>query len=204
MDVEITEPDPMVPPHGIGAIEKGVAFVTKTTLLGHPLHAIVVAMPLGGLTFSCAMDWLFARSRAEKWRHAADASYAFGCGGMLLSAVTGLGDYLAVPSRTPAKRTANAHAILNVGALVLYAFGLRMRRHEALSPVSTALLSTAGVAAISLAGWYGGHLVYGHRVRVGEGATQHGRVLQMPGDARLSRKLEKLPDRFAPDFGPTL
>jgi nitrite reductase/ring-hydroxylating ferredoxin subunit/uncharacterized membrane protein len=132
------------------------------TPLGHPLHPLLVAIPLGSWTSALLFDVLGEEEAAQT--------------------LTGLGVLAAIPTAAAGlmdwrytaggeRRVGLAHAGLNTLALVAYAasWWLRRRGHRA----AGIGLSGLGGTALTGGGWLGGHLSYALGVGVDTTAFQH-------------------------------
>jgi uncharacterized membrane protein len=175
----------------------------KSTFLGHPLHPQLIVAPAGLLPFSFAMDVMFRRTRKLAYRDAAYYGLIGGLAGGAAAAVTGAMDYLTIPSGSHEKRTANVHASLNLAMIAAAAVNLAMRAagSDARSPVPFAL-SAIAFGGVLVSGWYGGHLVYQHGLRVkGHSLIERSREVKLPGDAHLERGLAAI-EHWVPSSGP--
>jgi uncharacterized membrane protein len=175
----------------------------QSTFLGHPLHPQLIVAPAGLLPFSFAMDLLFRATGRRSFRDAAYWSLAGGVVGGAAAGATGAMDYLTIPPGSAEKRTANVHAALNIALIAGAVVNLAMRTggSDARSPVPLALSAVAALG-VMVSGWYGGHLVYEHGLRVkGRSLIDRAPQARMPGDAQLERALVAV-DRMAPSRGP--
>lgn len=133
----------------------------------HPLHpmivtlpiAFLVAVPLADIGYWLTFDTFWAR--ASLWLVGAGLVTA------VLAAITGMMDFLKI--ERVRKRTAGwAHMFLNVAVLVLTIinFVLRTRDYTG-SVLPTGLVISVLVALLlGASGWFGGELVYRHKVSV--------------------------------------
>jgi uncharacterized membrane protein len=142
---------------------------------GHPLHPILVTVPIGAWVASLVFD--IASHVAHPAAFLAQGSLwliAVGLIGALAAAGAGVLDLLAIPERTKARRVAAIHACLNLAVTALYlaGFGWRYKSHPA--PVSAAqiALSVLSLIALAVSGYLGGKLAYRYGVRVADEATQ--------------------------------
>jgi uncharacterized membrane protein len=143
---------------------------------GHPLHPILVTVPIGSWVASFVFDII---SKVDDSNQGAFARGAFvllliGIVGAVLAAVFGLMDFTTIPSGTKAASTALTHMALNTVVLVLFIVNALLRKSHGLDSVSnTALvLSVVGLLILSTSGWLGGKLSYSYGVRVADEATQ--------------------------------
>ncbi|HEX8915138.1 MAG TPA: DUF2231 domain-containing protein [Humisphaera sp.] len=189
--------------------------MSKSTLAGHPLHPILITVPAGLLPFSLAMDVMKRASGGRsEFGDAAYYTLVGGVAGGLAAAAAGLADYLKLPKHGPANaklaRTANAHAMLNAGAMALYGLNLLLRRRDRADggDGSTAVpvaMSAVGTAALSVSAWYGAHLVYEHGVRVrGPDPLAKAPEIKPPGDERAAAALDRAAEAVVPAGGPEL
>lgn len=145
---------------------------SHSKVAGHPLHTILITLPLGLLSASLFFDF------KAKMRHNPDdakIARALIGGGVLtgmLAASVGLIDYRAIPNGTRAKQIGLTHAVGNVLMLSLFGLSWKKRRPNETMPDNSALvLSLLGAALSGLTGWLGGELVYRLGIGVDPGAN---------------------------------
>jgi uncharacterized membrane protein len=125
----------------------------------HPMHPILVALPIGLWIFALVCDLVRAAGGAANWATVATYCVAAGIVGALIAAVPGLIDYFSI-DEAEMKRIGTLHLAVNLGAVVLFVINLWLRfRQPAESNVPLAL-SIIGVLAIGIGGWLGGEMVY--------------------------------------------
>jgi uncharacterized membrane protein len=130
--------------------------------LGHPIHPVVVAAPIGAWVVSA---WYDARSIATgdaRDEHAADGALRLGIAGAVASAVTGVVQYL--DTHGAVRRETAVHAALNNVALGLYFRSAVLRRRG--DRARARRLSAAGLGIVGLSGYLGGDLAFRHGVGV--------------------------------------
>lgn len=145
---------------------------SKTKLLGHPAHQIVVSFPMGLLCTAALFDAVYVVHGGQTW--ALVAFYMIGAGvvGGVIAAVFGLIDYLAIPSGTRAKRIGGFHGLTSVTVVVCFAVSWLLRLGTSMAPAPLALLlSFSGAAFLGLAGWLGGELLNRMGVGIDDGAN---------------------------------
>ena len=143
---------------------------------GHPLHPILVTVPIGAWVSSLVFD-LASHVIADPGFLARGSLWLIGLGvvGALAAALVGFLDLLAIPTGTPAFRTGLVHAGLNLVVTAGYLSGFLWRRTSDLSisvgwgPLA---LSAACLAALAVSGYLGGMLAYRYGVRVADETTQ--------------------------------
>lgn len=130
--------------------------------LGHPLHPLLVALPIGSWTAASYLD-LTGRDRK-----AARRLVGLGIATALPAAVSGLNDWLTTAGVE--RRVGLVHAALNDAALTAYtaSWVTRHRGHHA----KGVLLALTGLLLTGGAGWLGGHLAYALGVGVDTTAFQ--------------------------------
>lgn len=169
---------------------------------GHPLHAMLTDLPIGGLVVGVGCDLLGRVLPDRVWDGAARAALGFALVGGVAAAAVGFWDYQAVPREHPARAVGAWHGWLNVAALALLAGSLAARLLLAADLAGLVLgLLAFGLAAV--AGWLGGHIVYrlGWRVVPAEHAEQMEEELRQRGDTgpieRAHQKVREYEDTHA-------
>ena len=139
---------------------------------GHPLHPILIALPLGLLTASLIFD-----IRAKKRLDSTDGKIAralIGCGVLsgLVAAIPGIIDWINVPNDSRAKTIGLWHGSGNIVALSLFALSWKKRRPNETQPDNSAVaLSLLASAILGLTGWLGGEMIYRLGIGVDPGAN---------------------------------
>ncbi len=138
---------------------------TPASIAGHPIHPMLVAIPIGLWIFSFVCDLAYAfGSGNEEWRLVALYTLAGGIVGALLAALPGFIDMLSLPF--PVKRTALIHMAINLTVVALYAVNLWLRLQDA-GHGTVLTLSIVGIGLLVISGWLGGKMVYEEGVAVG-------------------------------------
>jgi uncharacterized membrane protein len=138
---------------------------TPASIKGHPVHAILVALPVGLLLFSFVSDLLFmADLGGGDWAVVARCTLAAGIVTALLAAIPGLVDYLSLSGR--ARRIATYHLLLNLTVIGVFVAGFLLRLRTDPYDRVPVMLSAVGIAFLVVSGWLGGELVYRHGVGV--------------------------------------
>jgi nitrite reductase/ring-hydroxylating ferredoxin subunit/uncharacterized membrane protein len=134
--------------------------------LGHPLHPVLVEIPIGAWTVVQVLDVIEALGGNRQLAPGADAALAVGLAGALGAAATGLTDWK--DSSGEVKRVGLVHGIINVGATAFYGLSLLARRQNKRGAGRQLALLGYG---LSLAGAYlGGDMVYRQRMGVNHAA----------------------------------
>jgi uncharacterized membrane protein len=141
---------------------------TPANISGHPIHPMLVTLPIGLWVFSFVCDLIFTFGNgAAEWSTVALYTMGGGIVGALFAAVPGLIDLLSLPAEP--RKTALLHMSINLSIVVIYAVNFWLRLS---APSATGLvwLSALTIAMLLISGWLGGKLVYksGVAVSVGE------------------------------------
>jgi uncharacterized membrane protein len=133
---------------------------TPAQIGGHPIHPMLVAIPIGLWVFSLVADFIAMRSGApEAWHAAALYTMVGGIIGALAAALPGLIDLMSL--HDPAiKRTGLTHMGLNLTIVALYVINAWTRVHASVSPNVSLALSVIAIAMLLVSGWLGGKMVY--------------------------------------------
>lgn len=139
--------------------------------LGHPLHPLLVHLPIGLWLLSLLFDFSTLLVEAHNvYVRGAFYTMLFGLIMALIAALPGLADRADIRNDHPAKRTANTHMVLNLTAVGLYTLSLVLR-YGALGaqevPLVPFFLSLVGMGVVAYSGFLGGVLVYGEGIGVG-------------------------------------
>jgi uncharacterized membrane protein len=132
----------------------------------HPIHPMLVVLPLGLWIAALAFDIAHAVTGNPLWRTVAFWNVGAGLIGAVLAAVPGFVDYLDLEGR--ARRLATYHMALNLAAVALFAVNWYVRTRVAPDSWWPLALSLVGVVGVTVSGWLGGELVYAERVGVEE------------------------------------
>ncbi len=140
--------------------------------LRHPLHPLLVHLPIGAFVLSLLLDVGSHVVRdGAALQTAAFVAIALGIVTALLAAVPGLADRTDIRRDSSAWRTVNAHLAINLVVVVLYIADWlwRWQKLEGTggTPLGPLLLSVAGVVLLGISGYLGGTLVYDDGVGVG-------------------------------------
>jgi uncharacterized membrane protein len=142
---------------------------TPAQIRRHPIHPMLVGIPIGLWVFSLACDlaYLWGTGNAN-WATVAFYTMMGGIIGALIAAVPGLIDMLSLPESL--KRTALIHMGINLSVVVLYFINAWIRLGGT-SEVLPVWLSAFCVVLLGVSGWLGGRMVYAHGVAVNDTPT---------------------------------
>ncbi|MCU1303476.1 MAG: rane protein [Candidatus Sulfotelmatobacter sp.] len=133
---------------------------SRVKFLGHPVHPVLIVFPMGLLVTAVIFDAIALTRGASYLFNAAYWMIAAGLVGGVLSAISGLIDWLAIPSPTRAKNIGLWHGLGNLVVLILFALSWWLRRASPDNPSKISLaLSFAAVVISLVTAWLGGELV---------------------------------------------
>jgi uncharacterized membrane protein len=165
---------------------------SKFSILGHPLHPALVALPIGLFVWAAAADILYlATDKNKMWYDISFYSGAAAVGTALLAALPGFGDYLTVAIKSKAAAMATAHMLLNLTVVGLFgaAFFLQLD-NGAVAGTELSLvvvLHLIGAGLLGLSGVLGGEMVHRHHLAI------------IPEDAEVEREeVRRHSERRAP------
>jgi uncharacterized membrane protein len=144
----------------------------RATLLGHPIHQMLIVVPLGLFVIAVVFDVINAFRPIEELSIASFWNILAGAIGAVIAAVFGLIDWTKIPDGSRAKKFGIYHGITNVAVLALFVAAAVMR-WDNVSYVATTpalLLELGGFVLGGLGGWLGGELVDRFGIGVHEGA----------------------------------
>ena len=132
---------------------------TPANIAGHPIHPMLVPLPIGLWVFSFICDLVYTfGSGAPAWSTVALYTMAGGIIGALLAAIFGFVDLLSLPPEP--RRTALTHMTINLVVVALYLVNFWLRRQSAEGPGGYVWLSLIAIALLVVSGWLGGKMVY--------------------------------------------
>jgi uncharacterized membrane protein len=147
---------------------------TPANIAGHPIHPMLVTIPIGLWIFSLIADIVAMRSATpDTWSLVALYTLVGGIVGALVAALPGLIDLLSLQDRA-IKKTALVHMTINLTVVALYVFNAWLRfGNPGITGGIPFGLSVLAVALLSVSGWLGGKMVYlaGVGVSTGDAAA---------------------------------
>jgi uncharacterized membrane protein len=141
---------------------------TPASISGHPIHPMLVPLPIGLWIFSFVCDLIFMfGSGAPVWKTVALYTMVGGLVGALLAALPGLVDLLSLPPGP--RKTAIIHMSINLTVVAIFALNIWLRvsaGDAGATSTRPVWLSLLAIALLAVSGWLGGKLVYEHGVAV--------------------------------------
>jgi uncharacterized membrane protein len=145
---------------------------SRVKLLGHPIHPMLIVLPLGLFIAAVVFDALYLWRGSPTFAAVGFWNITGGILGGLLAAVFGFLDWLNIPGGTRAKRIGLLHGGSNVIVVLTFALVWLSRRDTpGMLPSSTIFMLEVGALMLgAVAGWLGGELVDRLAVGVDDGA----------------------------------
>jgi len=138
---------------------------TPASIAGHPIHPMLVPIPIGLWIFSLVCDLFYLGGSANPaWPTVAFYCMGGGILGALAAALPGLIDLLSLPAGP--RGTAIKHMTINLTVVALYAINFWMRTEPPHTPGKLVWLSLVSVGLLAVSGWLGGKMVFEHGIAV--------------------------------------
>ena len=132
---------------------------TPANIAGHPIHPMLITLPIGLWVFSFVCDLFFVfGSGAPTWSTVALYTMAGGIVGALAAAIPGFIDLLSLPPEP--RKTALVHMAINLTVVVLYVINFWFRTKTPDNPDGFVWLSLLTILMLLVSGWLGGRMVY--------------------------------------------
>jgi uncharacterized membrane protein len=133
---------------------------TRVTIAGHPVHPMLVPIPIGLWIFSLICDFAYVSTDDARWAVTAYFTLGGGIIGALLAAVPGLLDLIGMRD-SRAVRIGVYHLVLNLAIVAVQAANFWLRMEDAGdAAVLPRAISIVAIVALVISGWLGGHLVH--------------------------------------------
>jgi uncharacterized membrane protein len=162
----------------------------KGKWLGHPLHPILVHIPMAMWPSALVFDVLSQRQiGGNAMVRLSFYAIAFGLAAALLAAPTGLVDWSGIKKEKPAWKIGLYHLSLNVVAVVLFGVNLFLRwptfREATEVDRIPFLLSAIGTLILIGSAYLGGRMVYEYGISVARMSKKQWRKMAEAGGANL-------------------
>ena len=145
---------------------------TPASIRGHPVHAMLVPIVIGGFILSFAFDLVrLASGATAPWLELSYYTMLAGIAAGLAAALPGFIDMMSLPPG-PVKRTALAHMGLNLTVGATFFWNLTLRHGDPQEMALPTALSFVAVAMLAVSGWLGGKMVFEAGVGVGDDARR--------------------------------
>ena len=146
---------------------------TRVRVFGHPLHQMLVPVPLGLFVVASVLDLVHSLHSASWMPGVSYWNAAIGVCAALVAALFGFIAWTSIPSETRARRIGALHGLGNVVVTSLFAVAVYLRHEHPADAAPTAALGLelGGLALGAVTAWLGGELVDRMGVGVDEGAN---------------------------------
>lgn len=139
---------------------------TPASIAGHPIHPMLITIPIGLFIFSLVCDLISLRSaEPATWILVAQYTMAGGFIGALIAAIPGVIDFMSM-EESKVKKIGMLHMAINLVAVTLYAVNLWLRVYYDSNQGVPLVLSLIAVALLGISGWLGAEMVHKHGVGV--------------------------------------
>lgn len=140
---------------------------STVAIAGHPLHPMLVTLPITFLVAAPVTDISFWLTGDLFWAKASVWLIGAGLVTGILAGITGMLDFLKI-GRVRKHTAGWIHMYANITALVLTAINLGLRLGNPISNLlfTGLILSVIVATVLGVSGWYGGELVYRHKIAV--------------------------------------
>lgn len=142
---------------------------SKVTIYGHPVHPMIIVLPLGLLPASVFAELFHHILDDPTWGTVSFWLMFAGVLSGLAAGIVGFMDWKCLPGGSRARRVGAIHGLTNVVAMVVFLASLLLRVADPSrpSPFATSV-AVIGLFVAILGGWLGGELVF----RLGVGVHQ--------------------------------
>ena len=143
---------------------------STASVRGHPLHAMLVPIPITCFVGTLITDIVYWQSAAMQWANISAWLLTVGLVVCVFAVIAGLIDFLK-DRRIRALPAARIHALGNGAAIVLSIVNAMVHSRDAYTSVvpTGLMLSAVVVVILAVTGWNGWSMVYRHGVGVRSG-----------------------------------
>ena len=161
---------------------------STAAIYGHPLHPLLVTLPIGSLIGALLTDLAFMGTGDTFWARASAWLIGAGLVSGAVAALAGFIDFIA-SERIRSINLVWYHFAGNAVALILAAISLYLRISEGNQTVTSTelILSILVVAIFAVTGWLGGEMVFRH----GVGMAGERAALEAERERQTSRELRQ-------------
>jgi uncharacterized membrane protein len=145
---------------------------SKFSIFGHPLHPMLVVLPIGLFVWTLVADFVYATDKTgrSEWYSIAFWTGIAAIVTALVAALPGFGDYLTMAVRSDARGIATIHMLLNLAVVALYLLAMLLMLDDGARTggrlTMVVVLHLVGTGLLALSGWLGGEMVYRHHLAV--------------------------------------
>lgn len=141
---------------------------SKAQINSHPIHPMLVALPIGLWIGGFVFDLIAATTRREPFSTAAFYCIVAGCIAAVLAAIPGAIDlWTVVPRNSSARSRGLVHGSLNTAVLAIFVFeAIRRGSPVAFADNISLFCSFLAIIGLGISGWLGGTLVYRNQIGI--------------------------------------
>jgi uncharacterized membrane protein len=144
---------------------------SRFSIMGHPIHPALVAIPIGLFAWAFVCDIVFvARDHDQAWY---DMGFWAGIAAVvtaLVAALPGFGDYMTVARKSDASAIATAHMTLNLVIVGMYFIAILLMLDNGATSGgqlgAVIALHGIGTGLLAMSGWLGGEMVFRHHIGI--------------------------------------
>lgn len=138
--------------------------ISTASIAKHPLHPMLIPLPIGLWVFSLACDIIMLATGEQIWQTMAIYTMAGGVIGALVAALPGFID-LVTMHQSIEKRIGIWHMSINLVIVAMYVINFMWRRADP-GHLGQIALSLVAVLLLGVSGWLGGEMVYAYGTAV--------------------------------------
>lgn len=142
---------------------------SRFSIRGHPLHPLLVALPIGLFAWTLFADIVYLATGHDKSWY--DISFYSGLAAIvtaLVAALPGFGDYLTMALYSDARIMATVHMLFNLTTVLLFVIAAALAWDDGAtsggSLAAVIVLHAIGVGLLAVSGALGGEMVYRHHL----------------------------------------
>ena len=142
---------------------------SKFAIADHPIHAILVAIPIGLFAWTLVADLAYVGTGKDHMWY--DIAFWAGIGAIvsaLIAALPGLGDFVTVVAHTEARRTGLLHMSLNLAVVALFTVAMLLMLDDGALDggrlAAVVALHAVGAGTLLVSGWLGGEMTFRHHI----------------------------------------
>lgn len=156
---------------------------SKYSIAGHPLHPMLVVVPIGLFVWALVSDVVYLANDDRTWYDIAYWTSIAAIVSAIPAALVGLGDYFSMARESDSNEIAVAHMTLNLITVAAFAVAAFLMWDDGALEGgrlgAVVALHAVGVGLLMVSGWLGGEMVYRRHLAV------------IPEDAQVARAEEE-------------
>ncbi len=142
---------------------------SKFSVRSHPLHPMLVALPVGLFVWTLVADLVYlGGGRNHMWYDISFWTGMVAIGTALVAALPGFGDYFTLALKSDARVIATFHMLFNLATVAAFFVAFLLMLNDGATSgvrlVVAVVLQAAGVGLLSMSGWLGGEMVFRHHL----------------------------------------